>query len=77
MPDVADFGVRNLRVTVEGNEVSPEHGSNRDRRLMRLVFDPAWEQPQPREIITEWDLPSEPSARGTIGISAAGFCMAR
>jgi hypothetical protein len=76
MPDEDYFGARNLRVTMEGKQVSPEHGSNTDRRWMRAVFDPAWERLQPREIVTEWDLLAEPSAPGAIGAPTAGFYMA-
>jgi hypothetical protein len=76
MPDEAGFGARNLRVIMEGNEVSPEHSSSMDRRLMSAAFDPGWERPQPREIVTEWELTPQLSARGTIGVSAAGFYIA-
>lgn len=43
---------------------------------MRFAFDPAWEQQQPREIVTEWDLMPGPSARGTVAATAAAFYIA-
>lgn len=76
MPDEDNFGARNPRVTIDGKEVSPVHGSNTDRRWIRAEFDPAWERRQPREIVTEWDLPAEPSAPGAAAAPAAGFYLA-
>jgi hypothetical protein len=75
IPDDASFGAQNLRMTSEGAEVSAEHSSNVDRRMMRTEFHPAWKS-SPREIVTEWDLPSKASGRATIGVSAAGFYIA-
>ena len=70
------FGEQNLRVTIEGAEVSPEHASQIDARMMRAPFDPPWEQNQRREVATEWDLQPEVSPRGTIVASANGFFIA-
>jgi hypothetical protein len=70
------FGEQNLRVLVDGAEVSPQHSSETDNRMMRAPFDPVWEQDQKRKIVTEWDLMPESSARGTIGASPDGFFIA-
>jgi hypothetical protein len=76
LPEGPAFGSQNLRVTVDGREVSPERVNDADLRLMRAQFDPVWEQHQPREIITEWDLIPEPAGRGTVAASAEAFYVA-
>jgi hypothetical protein len=40
---------------------------------MRAPFDPVWERRQPREIVTDCDLPAGPSDGGTIAASAVAF----
>jgi hypothetical protein len=76
LPVGPNFGAQNVRMTMDGKEVSPEHSSDLDQRMMRAAFDPAWEQQQPREIVTDWDLMPEASARGTVAASAAAFYIA-
>jgi hypothetical protein len=76
LPEGPTFGAQNLRLTVDGREVSPERVNEADLRLMRAPFDPVWEQHQPREIITEWDLMPEPAGRGTVAASAEAFYVA-
>ena len=76
LPEGPNFGTQNLRLTIEGKEVSLEHSSNTDRRMMQAAFDPPWERQRPREIATEWDLMPGPSARGTVAASADGFYIA-
>jgi len=44
--------------------------------MMRMAFDPPWEQRQSREIAAEWDLVPGPSARGTVAASPNGFYIA-
>ena len=76
LPDGPTFGSRNLRMTIDGQPVSPQSASNIDRRLMLTPFDPAWKRNQPREIVTEWDLMPEPEGRGTVAASADAFYIA-
>ena len=76
LPEGRVFGEQNLRVVIEGAEVSPQHSSESDARMMRAPFDPPWEQNQKRRIVTEWDLMPESSARGTIVASPEGFFVA-
>jgi hypothetical protein len=76
LPQSPIFGTQNLRVTVEGKEILPQNSSRIDRRMMREAFDPPWEQKQPREIVTEWDLNPGSTARGTVAASANGFYIA-
>jgi hypothetical protein len=76
LPEGPSLGVQKVRMTMDGKEVSPEHSSELDQRMMRAAFDPAWEQQQPREIVTEWDLMPEASARSTVAASAAAFYIA-
>ncbi len=76
LPEGPAFGPRNLRVTINGRAVSPESVSGADRRLMREPFDPVWEQKQPREIVTEWDLRPETAGRGSVAASAEAFYIA-
>jgi hypothetical protein len=76
LPEGRVFGEQNLHVAIEGAEVSPQHSSESDTRMMRAPFDPPWEQNQKRRIVTEWDLMPESSARGTIVASSDGFFVA-
>ena len=76
LPEGPGFGAQNVRMTADGKDVSPEHSSDLDRRMMRAAFDPAWEQQKPREIVTEWDLTPEAFARGTVAASATAFYIA-
>jgi hypothetical protein len=76
LPQSPIFGTQNLRVTIEGKETLPQNSSLIDRRMMREAFDPPWEQKQPREIVTEWDINPGSSARGTVAASANGFYIA-
>jgi hypothetical protein len=69
-------GSQNLRLTVDGREVSPQRVNDADLGLMRAPFDPVWEQHQAREIITEWDLMPEPAGRGTVAASGEAFYVA-
>jgi len=76
LPEGPTFGPQNLRVTIDGREVMPQRASDTDRRLMRAPFDPVWEQHQPREIVTEWDLMPESAGRGTVAASPLAFYIA-
>jgi hypothetical protein len=76
LPEAPSFGAQNLRVLVNGTEVSPQRSSKTDYRRMRAPFDPPWGQNETRQIVTEWDLMPEPSARATIAASENGFYIA-
>ncbi len=76
LPEGPVFGEQNLRVLIEGVEVSLQHGSDTDSRMMRAPFDPPWEQNEKRKVVTEWDLLPESSDRGTIVASPDGFFIA-
>jgi len=76
LPEGQVFGEQNLRVVIEGAEVSPQRSSLTDARMMRAPFDPPWQQNEKRNVITEWDLVPEASRRGTIVASTAGFFIA-
>lgn len=76
LPEGPAFGTQNLRVSIEGQEVSPEHSSVIDRRMVRAAFASPWEQKQPREIVTEWDLTPKSPARGSVGVAAEAFYIA-
>lgn len=76
LPEGPAYGAQNLRVLVEGAEVSPQHSSQTDVRMMRAPFDPPWEQNDRRSVVTEWDLAPEASTRGTIAASQDGFYIA-
>ena len=76
LPEGPAFGAQNLRVVIEGAEVSPERNSTIDSRTMRAPFNPAWPQNEKRSVVTEWDLVPEASARGTIVASPDGFFIA-
>ena len=75
LPEGPNSGIQTVRMTSNANEISPEHTSDLDRRRMRAAIDPEWKQLQAREIVTEWDLKPEPSARGAVATSAAAFYM--
>jgi hypothetical protein len=76
LPQGPVFGERNLRVVIEGGQVSPQPSSETDNRMMRAPFDPPWEQKEKRKVVTEWDVFPESSPRGTIVASADGFFIA-
>jgi hypothetical protein len=76
LPEGPVFGEQNLRVLIEGAEVSAQHSSQTDVRMMRAPFDPPWQQNERRKVVTEWDLVPEASARGTIVASPDGFFIA-
>jgi hypothetical protein len=76
LPEGPVFGEQNLRVQIQGAEVSTQHSSQTDVRMMRAPFDPPWEQNEKRKVVTEWDLMPEASARGTIVASPDGFFVA-
>lgn len=76
LPEGPGFGTQNLRVSVEGKEISPEPSSIVDPRMMRAEFAPPWKQEQPREIVAEWDLAPKPSVRGSIAASPEAFYIA-
>ncbi len=76
LPEGPVFGEQNLRVEIEGAEVSPQRSSPTDARLMRAPFNPPWAQNENRKIVTEWDLVPGSSERGTIVASANGFFVA-
>ncbi|HXR09564.1 MAG TPA: hypothetical protein VN792_02245 [Candidatus Acidoferrales bacterium] len=76
LPEGPVFGEQNLRVLIEGAEVSPRHSSQTDVRMMRAPFDSPWQQNEKRKVVTEWDLAPESSARGTIVASPVGFFIA-
>jgi hypothetical protein len=76
LPEGPLFGQQNLRVVIEGAEVSAQHSSEKDVRMMRAPFDPPWKQNEKRTVVTEWDLVPESSERGTIVASPDGFFIA-
>jgi hypothetical protein len=76
LPEGPVFGEQNLRVVIEGAEISPQRSSPTDVRMMRAPFDPPWPQNEKRSVVTEWDLVPESSARGTIVASPSGFFIA-
>ena len=76
LPEGRVFGEQNLRVVIEGAEVSPQRSSETDTRMMRAPFNPPWNQNEKRNVVTEWDLVPESSARGTIVASHDGFFIA-
>ena len=76
LPEGPAFGTENLRVTIDGREVSPQRASDADRRLAHMPFDPVWGQLQPREIVTEWDLAPGPASGGAVAASAVAFYIA-
>jgi hypothetical protein len=76
LPEGPVFGEQNLRVVIEGAEISPQRSSPTDVRMMRASFDPPWPQNEKRSVVTEWDLVPESSARGTIVASPSGFFIA-
>lgn len=76
LPEAPAFGAQNLRVLIEGVEVSPQPSSETDARMMLEPFDPPWPRNEKRKIVTEWDLLPSSSERGTIAASPDGFFVA-
>jgi hypothetical protein len=76
LPEGPQFGQENLRVQIQGLEVSPVRDSPIDARMMRAPFEPPWKENDKRTVVTEWDLVPEFSPRGTIVASPNGFFIA-
>jgi hypothetical protein len=76
LPQGPAFGGPTVRVLVDGAEIHAQPASSSDLRRMRASFDPPWKQDERREITSEWDLPSETLARGTIATAPEGFFIA-
>jgi hypothetical protein len=76
LPEGPQFGQENLRVQIQGTEISPVRDSPVDARMMRAPFDPPWQRNDKRTVVTEWDLVPEFSPRGTIVASPTGFFIA-
>lgn len=76
LPESPAFGEHNLHVRIDGAEVTPEHSSRIDPRMMRAPFVPVWKENEPRTVVTEWELMPESSPRGTIVASPEGFFIA-
>lgn len=76
LPEGSNYGSQNMRVTIDGKEVSPEHSSNADQQMMRASLDPEWERPRSHEIVTEWSVMPWPPAQGAVAAPAAAFYIA-
>ena len=76
LPEGPAFGERNLRVHIDGAEVSPERDSPIDPRMTRAPFNPVWRENETRRIVSECELRPEFSSRGTIVASPDGFFIA-
>jgi hypothetical protein len=76
LPPERVLRAQDLTVIVDGRESSPQLVSERDPRLRRVRFSPAWEQGQSREIVTEWSVAPGTSASGNVAASAAAFYLA-
>jgi hypothetical protein len=76
LPQGPAFGTQNLRVLIDGKEISPARSSATDARMATAPFDPTFEQNAKRKVVTEWDLLRESSDRGTIVASPQGFFIA-
>ena len=74
-PSGSESGTENLRVTIDGRSALAQRIPGGDPRLIRAPFDPAWEQRQPREIITNWDFPAGLADRGSVAASAVAFYL--
>jgi hypothetical protein len=76
LPEGRAFGERNLRMTIDGAEASPERSSPGDPRQTRAPFVPVWKVNETRKVVTEWELMPQFSPRGTIVVSPEGFFIA-
>ena len=76
LPEGRVFGEQNLRMTIDGAEVSPARSSPSDPRMMSAPFAPVWQEDDTRKVTTEWELLPQFSPRGTIVASPEGFFIA-
>lgn len=76
LPEGRAFGEQNLRMTIDGTEVSPQRTSPGDPRMMRAPFNPVWKESETRKVVTEWELLPQFSPRGTVVASPEGFFIA-
>jgi hypothetical protein len=76
LPQGLTVGEQNVRVQIEGTQISPENVSPTDMRMVRAPFDPPWKQDEKRKVVTEWDLFPESSTSRTMVASASGFFLA-
>ena len=69
-------GAQNLRLLIEGSQVSPERGSPEDVRMMVAPFAPEWKMDDTRKVVTEWDVVPGDARRVTMATSPQGFFVA-
>ena len=69
-------GAQNLRLQIEGAQVSPERDSPEDARMMVAPFVPEWKMSDTRKVVTEWDVAPGDARRATMAASPQGFFVA-
>jgi len=69
-------GAQNLRLQIEGGQVSPERDSPEDARMMLAPFAPEWKMSDTRKVVTEWDVVPGDARRATMATSPQGFFVA-
>lgn len=72
LPEGPTFGTQNLRVTIDGREITTQAADPSGGRIARAALDPVWQQKQVRNIVVACDFLPQPGGRGTIeGSSSA------
>ncbi len=73
LPGERDLGRQNLRVSVDGREVSAQPTSSAGDQLVRILFDPSWPQKQRRSLILEYDLAPAPPGSSLVAVNDGSF----
>lgn len=73
LPGGQALGRQNLRVSLEGREVSVQPASGAGDQLVRIPFDPPWPLKQRRSLLVEYDLAPTPPGSSLLAVNDSSF----
>ena len=76
LPTAIDLAKDNLTIRVDGKSIIPKAESQDPAAPFRVQFDPPWPVRQPREIVLEYDLATDPVGGGVALVTPDGFYLA-
>lgn len=76
LPTAIDLAKNNLAIRVDGKSIILMAESQDPAAPFRVQFDPPWPARQPREIVLEYDLATDPVSGGVALVTPNGFYLA-